>query len=138
MPYELFKLHPKRKNGPTVTIRADGRLRLSADATRILLAANVSRVGILWDQAKQQIALRGAACDDGAAFRLSVSAGGASADIAARKFLDYIGYDLSGGPLDVPLVWDAETKMFEGPVSRKPPTSERPPKAPAKRRQSGD
>ncbi|MEO8594547.1 MAG: hypothetical protein ABI759_14620 [Candidatus Solibacter sp.] len=119
MAYDRIESQSRRKAGPTLVIRAEGKLRLSAEATSRFREAKATRVSILWDKQRRKIALQIAEDDDGTAFRLSYSKTQTSADIGARTFLTTIGWPQDAGSIDVPLEWNAEENMFEGRLPKK-------------------
>lgn len=118
MAYERIESQSKRKAGPTLVIKSDGRLRLSADATSQFRAVGATRVSILWDKQKRKIALQVAPDEDRSAFKLSYSAAQNSTDIGARAFLVQIGWTSDAGKADIPLEWNDAEKMFEGKLPK--------------------
>lgn len=118
MGYERIVSQSRRKTGPTLVIKANGKFRLSAEATTQFRDAGARRVAILWDKQKRKLALQVASNDDRSAFSLSYSKNQNSADIGAKAFVTGIGWPADGKNIDVLLEWNDNDKMFEGKVPK--------------------
>jgi hypothetical protein len=113
MAYEKFGSKSTRKNGPTATLRPDGRIRLNSDATLKFRGLGATRVYLLWDKQRERIALQVASEDSDSSYKLTFSEAQNSTDIGAKAFIKHIGLTLNT-KLDMPLEWNQKAKMFEG------------------------
>lgn len=110
MAYETFERVAVRVEDPTVSVTKDGRIALNAAASRLFEKAGTKAVRILWDKTTCGIALQAVPKSDKNAF--SVSFGGRSHTITAKRFFDYIGW-ASDRRQTVPARWDERQKMLE-------------------------
>jgi hypothetical protein len=109
--YETFERRVTRTENPALSVLADGRISLNAAATRLFQGAGAMAVKILWDKAKDRIALQAATKGDKNSYSIYFSRG-RSAFISAKTFLPYIGWS-SDRSQTVPARWNAELKMLE-------------------------
>jgi hypothetical protein len=91
MVYQLFTVKAARLGSPALTITADGRFTLNADAGDLLRRTGAKFVQILWDAAADKLALRPLAKSGDSAYKLRVRKGKRGTMLSARTFLRYIG-----------------------------------------------
>ena len=115
MAYELFTVKAARLGSPALTITADGRFTLNADAGDLLRRAGAKSVQILWDATACKLALRPLARPGDSSYKLQVRKGKRGTMLSARTFLRYIGWDLSK-PATVPVEWNEKEKILEAPL----------------------
>jgi hypothetical protein len=111
MAYELFKRTNTRVDVPTLTIVPNGRIRLNAAATRILVAAGVKSVLLLWDSDNRKLALKGVNKGDKNAFGVS-TVRNTSGKISGKSFLGHIGWSAPRRET-MAATWNPQEKMFE-------------------------
>jgi|SRR5215831_5157432 len=111
MPYQVFHKTATRVETPALTIRSSGRIAINAAATRILLAARVQSVLLLWDSANRKMALQAAPKGDQNAFRVSASRQNAGS-VRAKAFLKHIGWK-AAQPMRFTATWNDKEKMLE-------------------------
>jgi len=112
MGYEVYERSNVRVEDPALAITTDGRIGLNAAACRLLLAAKIDAVLILWDKTARKMGVKGAAKGDKNAFSVSFAPGSSSATVTAKTFLHHIGWS---APKRVTLAatWNAKERMFE-------------------------
>jgi hypothetical protein len=111
MAYEVFKRTKVRVDAPAIAIVPDGRIALNTALLRVLKAAGVESVLLLWDKANRRIAGRAAPKNDRNAYAVS-SSSSSSASIRAKQFLTYIGWNAATRET-MPVTWNDSEKMFE-------------------------
>ena len=112
MAYEIFKRTATRVATPTLSIVPDGRLGINAAASRILLAAGVRSVILLWDAPNHRVAMRAAQKGDKNAFAVSIAPANYSGSLRAKSFLSHIGWKARKRET-VPATWNEKERMFE-------------------------
>lgn len=126
MAYEVFKRTTARVDKPTVAIAPDGRMAVNAAAVRILSAASVKHVLLLWDQEGHRLAIKATQKSDKDAYALSIAPGTYSGGIRAQAFLSHIGWNARRRET-LPATWNETEKMLEVelPVEFLRPTTEK-------------
>jgi hypothetical protein len=117
MAYELFQRTNTRVDAPTLSIVPDGRIALNAAAVRILVAAGVKAVLLLWDKENCKLAVKAANKGDKNAFALSIVRN-SSAKLGVKSFLGHIGWNAPRRET-VDATWNAQEKMFEATLPLK-------------------
>lgn len=116
MPYELFERTSVRVGTPSVSLVPDGRMVFNAAAARILRAAGVKAVTLLWDEANSKMALKAAPRGDRNSYAVSVGKSYSGA-LRAMSFLSHIGWRPSKRTT-LPAPWNEKEKMFEVTLPR--------------------
>lgn len=111
MAYEIFRRNSARVEEPAIAIAAHGRIAFNASCTRLLEAAGVVAVKILWDKDKCGIALQATVKGDTDSYSVVFSPG-RSASITARSFLKYIGWSANNRQT-VPARYDHELRTLK-------------------------
>src|SRR5947209_8435611 len=112
MSYQVFQKTATRVETPTLTIRGSAKIAINAAATRILLAAGVRSVLLLWDSANKKIALKAAPKGDKNAFLVSIPRHRNAGSVRAKSFLKHIGWKGSQ-PIRFAATWNEKEKMME-------------------------
>ena len=112
MPYEVFKRTRARVETPTLSITPDGRMVPNAAAVRVLNAASVRYVLLLWDKENHRLGLRATQKANKNAFAVSLAADGRHGGIRAKSFLGHIGWSAKQRET-LPASWNESEKMFE-------------------------
>jgi hypothetical protein len=110
MAYEEFQRLTTRVDDPTVSITPDGRFVLNAAASRLLSAAGIKDVKLLWDRSRSKIAFKATSKGDNNGY--SVSFSGHSAGVRAKSFLVHIGWAATRR-LRLMAAWDPKNEMLE-------------------------
>jgi hypothetical protein len=95
MPFELFERKTSRVTSPAITLSPEGRIGVNSAATELFMRDNVEFVYILWDRETRRMAIRPTMRKDARAFRITYNKNKSSAAIAAKSFMDHIGYNYS-------------------------------------------
>jgi hypothetical protein len=111
MAYEVYKRTRARVDVPTVSIMPDGRIAINAAGVRILAAAGIKSVLILWDRRNHKVAIKAAQKGDTNAFAVTISRR-SSAILRAKSFLSFIGWGGAEREM-LPATWSEREKMFE-------------------------
>jgi hypothetical protein len=82
----------RRQTEPTIIVQPDLRIRLSAKAAEILLAAGASRVLVMWDASAHKLALAATPDTDLRGYKLGYGKLG-GAKFPAKAFLKKIGWN---------------------------------------------
>jgi hypothetical protein len=112
MAYEVYTRSRVRVEAPSVSIRPDGRVAINAAATRILEAAGIKSVLLLWDKASYRMAIKSTSKGDKNAYVVSFAPEGHSSTIRAKSFFSYVGWGAPRREM-LPASWNASDKMFE-------------------------
>jgi len=123
MAYEVFKRTGVRVDEPTLSLVPGGRVALNAAACRLLIAAGVKRVLLLWDGSNNKLALKAAPKGDKNAYAVSIVADKHAGSLRAKSFLDHIGWNGSRREM-LSAIWNEEQKMLEVTLPQKLPSSE--------------
>jgi hypothetical protein len=111
MAYEVYKRTAARVETPTISILPSGRIAINAAGVRILLAAGIKSVVILWDRRNHRVGIKAAQKGDTNAFAVSISRR-SSANLRAKSFLNFIGWSAPKKEM-LPAAWNEREKMFE-------------------------
>jgi hypothetical protein len=112
MPYELYERTSARADVPMISMTAGGRIALNAAAARLFLEAKVHSVVLLWDAAKNKMAIRAAAKGAENSFVVSFNKHHAGATMSGMNFLKHIRWN-GQKKESLPAEWNAQQKMFE-------------------------
>jgi hypothetical protein len=112
MAYQVFHKTATRVETPALTIRASAKIAINAAATRILVAAGVRSVLLLWDSSSRKIALKAAPKGDKNAFLISIPHSRNAGSVRAKTFLRHIGWKASQ-PVRFAATWNEKEKMLE-------------------------
>lgn len=111
--YEVFDIKASRLGSPALTIAADGRLALNADAGDLMKGLGAKFVHLLWDAEARKIALRPLPRADARAYKLSVPhAHKRGMLVAASTFMRYVGWPPSRR-VTLPAEWNEKEKLLE-------------------------
>jgi hypothetical protein len=110
MAYEVFNRTVTRAGGPALSI-GHGRINANAAAVRLLRAAAVRHVLLLWDKDKCRLGIKGTRKEDRNAYAVSFATDNHYGGIRAKSFLRYIGWGTQRQTL--PAIWNEEEKMLE-------------------------
>lgn len=113
MAYERFDKRSVRLGEPSFTIRTDGRIRLNADATRLLAAKAVTHVWIFWDASRSKLALKPTNSRDKAAYKVVFSKTQNMSEIGAKAFIRHLGWN-SPRPFSTSVTWNTKEALLEG------------------------
>jgi hypothetical protein len=111
MAYELFQRTNTRVEVPTISIVPAGRIVLNAAAVRILVAAGVKLVLLLWDRENLKLAIKATNKGDKNAFAVSIVRN-SSARLGSKSFLNHIGWSALRRET-IAATWNAQEKMIE-------------------------
>ena len=117
MAYEVFERTSVRVEEPTLSLVPDGRIVLNAAAARILAAAGVKSVLLLWDQSNNRVGIKAAPKRDRNAYAVSFSRDGHSASLRAKLFFSHIGWSAPRREMS-PATWDPKERMLEVTLPR--------------------
>jgi hypothetical protein len=109
--YELFERSAVRVDTPTLSIGPSGRIALNAAASRLLAEVGIKTVVILWDKARNRMAIKTAPKGEKSVFTVTFT-GRSSASLRAKSFLDHIGWKAPKREA-LATTWNAAEKMFE-------------------------
>jgi len=112
MAYELFKIKATRIGSPALTVTADGRIALNADAGDILKKAGANYVQILWEAKTLKMALRPLSKPTESAYKLSAKSGRRGMAFSGFTFLRHIGWNF-GESSTIPVEWNEKEKLLE-------------------------
>jgi hypothetical protein len=113
MAYQLYTIKSTRLGSPTLTIKADGRVSLNADAGDLMSRAGAKFVQILWDAESRMVALRPLVKQGESSYKLLVRPGKRRGTaFSALTFLRHIGWDLSKSAT-VSISWNEKEKILE-------------------------
>jgi hypothetical protein len=110
--YETFQRKSIRVDIPTLSIVPDGRVAINAAACRLLIAAGVKTVMILWDKAAGKMAVKAAPKGEKNTFTITFAEDHHSGSFAAKSFLRHIGWN-APTRIMVQTAWSEKDKMFE-------------------------
>lgn len=113
MTYQVFERSSIRAEEPMLTVLPlpDARITLNAASSRLLQAAGVKSIKILWDGERCGIALQGAGRSDKDSYAVAFSRG-RSASVSGKAFLRHIGWSCKKRRT-VPATWNQKQKMLE-------------------------
>lgn len=111
MGYEVFKRTVERVNSPALSIGLHGRIAANAAAVRILRAAGIRHVLLLWDRQNCRLAIKATKKSDKNAYAVSFAPDNHYGAIRAKSFLKHIGWGTQRETL--PAIWNEVEKMFE-------------------------
>ena len=112
MAYEVFKRTAVRVEQPSLSLVPDGRIAFNAAAVRVLTAAGVKSVLLLWDKTSRKVALKAAAKGEKDCYAVSIVKGTYSGSLRAKSFLSHIGWSAPKRTM-LPATWNEKEKMFE-------------------------
>jgi hypothetical protein len=118
MAYELFQNKTTKMVPPALTISAQGRVVLNAEATAALVEAGGKFVHFLWDSKAVKIALCPLPKADKFAFKITPKKGRRGATISANTFLHHIGWAATK-PTTLDARWNADCKLLEATLPPK-------------------
>jgi hypothetical protein len=110
--YELFERTGVRGDAPVLSITSDARVAFNAAACRLLMEAGIKTVVILWERAKNRMAIKAAPKGEKNSFTVTFAGDNHSATFAAKSFLRHIGWNAPKREA-LPTTWNAVEKMFE-------------------------
>src|SRR6266404_4752600 len=111
MAYELFQKKNIRIDTPAITIMRDGRITLNAAAVRILVAAGVRSVLLLWDKENCRLAIKATENKDKNSFVVSIVRN-SSGSLKVKAFMNHIGWNAQQRET-LPTTWNPSENMFE-------------------------
>jgi hypothetical protein len=111
MAYELFQKKNIRIDTPAITIVPDGTIAVNAAAVRILVAAGVRSVLLLWDKENCMLAIKAADKKDKNSFVVSIVRN-SSGKLRVKAFMNHIGWNAQQRET-LPTTWNSREKMFE-------------------------
>ena len=111
MAYELFQKKNIRIDTPAITIVPDGSIALNAAAARILVAAGVRSVLLLWDKENCSLAIKAAEKKNKNSYVVSIVRN-SSGKLRVKAFIDHIGWNAQQRET-LPTTWNSREKMFE-------------------------
>ncbi len=112
MAYELFNIKSTRIGSPALTITAEGRIVLNADAGDLLRRKGAKFVQILWDAKTLRMALRPLAKPAESTYKLSTKGGRRGMTFSGFTFLRHIGWAF-GESSTIPVTWNEKEKLLE-------------------------
>ncbi len=112
MAYEVFKRTGVRVEQPALSLTPDGRIALNAAATRVLIAAEVRAVLLLWDKQNRRVAIKSAPKGDKNAYAVSLVSDRRAGSLRAKTFLGYVGWSAPQRET-LPATWNEKEKMLE-------------------------
>jgi hypothetical protein len=111
MAYQLFERTAVRVDTPTLAIARQGKVFINAPACRLLVQAGIKTVVILWDQATNRMAIKGAPKGEKNSFTLTFTRG-SSGSFTAKSFFRHIGWNAPKSE-KLATTWNAAERMFE-------------------------
>ncbi len=117
MAYELFNIKSQRIGSPALTITADHRIMLNADAGDLLRREGAKFVQILWDAKTCKVALRPLTKRGESSYKLSSKSGRRGMGFSGATFLRHIGWNFSK-PSTIPVEWNEKEKLLEALLPR--------------------
>ena len=112
MAYEMYRRTGQRAEEALVAFVPDGRIVVNAASARILAAAGVRSVVMLWDAANHKVALKAAPKQDKNSFAISFVRDRQGGSIRAKSFTSHIGWSARERKL-LPAFWNEKEKMLE-------------------------
>lgn len=112
MAYEIFQRTAVRVETPSLAVAPGGRIAFNAAACRLLIDAGVRNVVILWDKARNRMAIRAASKGEKNSFTVTFTGGSHSGSLRAQSFLRHIGWNAAKREA-LAATWNAAEKMFE-------------------------
>jgi hypothetical protein len=112
MAYEVFKRTGIRVEEPTVAITPRGTIVFNAAASRIMAAAGIKAVLLLWDKGAKKLAFKPASKRDRDAFAVSQASGRFSGSLKAKSFLTYVGWQAKKRE-SLSAAWNQKERMLE-------------------------
>jgi hypothetical protein len=113
MAYELFKVKSTRIGSPVLTITAEGRIILNADAGDLLRREGAKFTQILWDASTFKMALRPLKRPAESSYKLSEKSGRRGMAFSGTTFLRHIGWNWSKSSTILPVDWNEKEKLLE-------------------------
>lgn len=113
MAYELFKVKSTRVGAPVLTITAEGRMILNADAGDLLKREGARFIQILWDTKTFKMALRPLAKPAESSYKLSAKSGRRCMAFSGTAFLRHVGWNLSKSSTIFPVEWNEKERLLE-------------------------
>jgi hypothetical protein len=110
--YEVFQRTRIRVGEPTISITPKGTVVFNAAASRLMAAAGIKALLLLWDKSTNKFAVMAALKSDKNAFVFSLTPGRSSGSLKAKSFLNYIGWQAKTRK-SFPANWHEKTKMLE-------------------------
>jgi hypothetical protein len=110
--YEQFERKSVRVDVPILSIAPGGRVAINAAACRLLIAAGIKNVVILWDKTANRMAVKAAPKREKNSFTVSFAKGSHSASFRAKSFLNHIGWS-APKRIGLDTTWNAAERMFE-------------------------
>ncbi|MGB7844398.1 MAG: hypothetical protein WBL63_02195 [Candidatus Acidiferrum sp.] len=112
MAYEIFKRTGVRVEEPTLAITSHGSIVLNVAAGRLLAAAGVTAVLLLWDRNTNKFAIKAASKGDRNAYAVTLTPGRSSGSLRAMSFLNHVGWGAKHR-VSLPATWNGKKKMLE-------------------------
>jgi hypothetical protein len=112
MAYEVYQRVAIRVDRPTLSIQRSGKIGLNSAAARLLAAAKVKSIVLLWDAARNKLALKATSKNDRNAYTVSLSPDLRWGSLTAKAFLSHIGWS-AGKRETMPATWNETDKMLE-------------------------
>lgn len=117
MPYEIFVRNAlKPGSSPKLTIR-NGKIHLNVPASQLLSGLGARFVHLLLDVDKGRFAIVPIQKEDENAFTISTQKERRGVSIAARTFLNYIGWQ-ADEPVPLDVQWDPKEHMMEAQLPK--------------------
>jgi hypothetical protein len=111
MAYEMFERTAVRVDTPALSIAPGGKVAINAAACRLLTEAGIKSVVILWDKARNKMAIKAAPKGEKNLFTITFT-GRYSASLKAKSFLDHIGWNAPKREM-LHTTWSPAEKMLE-------------------------
>ncbi len=112
MAYQVFKRTGIRVDSPVLSIAPNGQITLNAAATRVVEAAGVKYVIVLWDPVNHRMGLKATAKGDSNGYAVSLASNKHSGSLRAKTFMRHIGWKATQRET-LPAAWIEKGKMFE-------------------------
>jgi len=90
----------------------EGRITLNAAACRVLMAADIKTVVVLWDKTDNKMAIKAAQEGERNSFAISFTGESHSGSLTVKSFFQHIGWHATDRQA-LPTTWNASEKMFE-------------------------
>jgi hypothetical protein len=117
MAYELFNVKATRIGSPALTITAEGRIILNADAGDLLRREGGKFIQILWDAKAFKMALRPLTKSGESSYKLSAKSGRRGMVFSGLTFLRHIRWNFSK-PSTLRVEWNDKEKLLEALLPR--------------------
>src|SRR5664280_554023 len=113
--YTIFEKKQTRIGTPAVTVLTNARIALNANVTKLFHKLAVENILLLWDQERNQMALKPIAKKDARAYKITYGKSLGGSSFSAKSFFDSIGYNYSE-KRSMPATWNEEETILEVPI----------------------